>query len=278
MEWTKVLKCPRCGVRGLTLAAESGDELLPPRGLAGCDHCGRRFVIRDHILDLAQPGERRLLTVAGLSNDLPLLPWGYEKVWRPRSLTLLTGQPFPIEREIQLLNDWLLAQPTELIVDLGSSTDLYARGIGKQRRDAMIVSIDMATGMLRAGRYFAQGDGVNNIAHVRAPVQRLPFVDASVDALACGGSLNEFRSMSEALREARRIVKATGRLFAMNLLKGTSLGSRLGQWNAGLSGIRFPTLDQFNATLASTGWQPERQFVLGVVVFTLMRPNRTTPS
>src|SRR5512135_2657189 len=148
MNWTNVLRCPRCGARGLTIAAESSGELLPPRGAAVCNHCGLRFAIRDHILDLARPGDRRFLTMAGLSNYLPMLPWGYENVWRPRSLTLLTGEKFPVEREIKLLNEWLGAQPNELIVDLGSSTDLYARGIGKQQRDATIIAIDLATGML----------------------------------------------------------------------------------------------------------------------------------
>lgn len=274
MDWTKVLKCPRCGSRGLRIE-KSDDELLPENGEAICNQCSARFPIRDHVLDLTQPGDQRLLTMAGLSNYLPMLPWGYGNVWRPRSLTLLSGEPFPVKREIKLLNDWLAVQPNELIIDLGSSTDLYARGIGKQNADAAIIAIDMATGMLKAGREYARRDGVNNIAHVRAPVQRLPFADASVDALVCGGSLNEFRSMSEALREARRVVKPTGRMFAMSLLQATSLGGRIGQWNAGLSGISFLTLDQFNVSIASAGWQCERHQVYGVVAFTLMKSNRT---
>lgn len=275
IEWTSVLKCPRCDASGLTIAANANDELLPAHSEAICLRCSARFPIRDHALDLTQRGDSRLLTMAGLSNYLPMVPWVYENVWRPRSLTLLTGEKFPVEREIKLLNDWLGAQPDELVVDLGSSTDLYARGIGKQQRDATIIAIDLATGMLKAGHQYARSNGINNIAHVRAPVQRLPFADRAVDALVCGGSLNEFRSMSEALREARRVVKPMGRLFAMSLLKDTSIGGRIGQWNAGLSGIRFPTVAQFNATVTSTGWWCDLQQVFGVVAFTLMKPNGT---
>lgn len=210
--------------------------------------------------------------MAGLSNYMPFLPWGYENVWRPRSLTMLSGEPFPVEREIKLLNDWLATQANELIVDLGSSTDLYARGIGKQNSGATIFAIDMAAGMLKAGLAYARRDGVKNIAHAHAPAQRLPFANASIDALVCGGSLNEFRSMSEALREARRVVKPSGRMFAMSLLKAKSRGGRIGQWNARLSGITFPTLDEFNAIIQSTGWTRERQQVFGVIAFTLMKP------
>lgn len=272
MDWTSVLKCPRCGTRGLTMNTKSSDELLPENGEAICNQCGARFPIRDHVLDVSQRDDTRLLTLAGLSNYLPLLPWGYENIWRPRSLTMLSGESFPAEREIKLLNDWLAVQPNELIIDLGSSTDLYARGIGKQNADATIIAIDMATGMLKAGHNYARRDGVKNIAHIRAPAQRLPFIDASADALVCGGSLNEFRSMSEALLEAQRVVKPTGRMFAMSLLKAKSLAGRIGQWNARLSGISFPSLDEFNAMIHSSGWTRERQQVFGTVVFTLMKP------
>jgi SAM-dependent methyltransferase len=278
MDWMNALRCPRCKASGLTINAKPNGELLPERSEINCHQCGKRFPIRGHVLDLTQRGDSRLLTMAGLSNYLPMLPWGYENVWRPRSLTLLSGEPFLVEREINLLNKWLGAQSGELIIDLGSSTDLYTRGIGKPQRDATIVAVDMATGMLRAGREYARRDGVKNIAHVRVPAQRLPFADASIDALMCGGSLNEFRSMSEMLREARRVVKPNGRMFAMSLLQATSLAGRIGQWSAHLSGITFPTLDQFNATIVATGWRCEQLQVFGVVAFTLMKPNRTSQS
>ena len=273
MDWKNVLKCPQCSTHGLTIKATSDDELLQERGKAICEQCGARFLIRGHVLDLTQRDDTGLLTLAGLSNSVPFLPWGYENVWRLRSLTLLSGEPFPIEREIKLLNDWLAVRSNELIIDLGSSTDLYPLGIGSRNADATIVAIDMATGMLKAGRQYARRDGVKHIAHVRVPVQRLPFVDAAVDTLVCGGSLNEFRSMSEALREARRVVKPNGRMFAMSLLKATSLAGRIGQWNARLSGITFPSLDEFNAIIQAAGWTRERQQVFGTVVFTLIKPS-----
>lgn len=256
----------------MMISQKSKGELLPERGEAVCDQCAARFPIRDHVLDLAQRGDIRLLTLAGLSNDAPFLPWGYENVWRPRSLTMLSGEKFPVARELALLNDWLDAQPGELIVDLGSSTDLYARGIGKREPAATIVAVDMAMGMLKAGRQYALRGGVKNIAHVRTPAQRLPFADGTMDALVCGGSLNEFRSMDEALCEARRVVKPSGRMFVMSLLAATQMPGKLAQWGARMSGIRFPSLDEFNHTVETAGWKGERQQVYGIVAFTLMRP------
>jgi uncharacterized protein YbaR (Trm112 family) len=92
MDWTCILKCLRCNARGLTLNATASDELLREHGKAICNQCGRRFPTRDHIFDLSQCDDASLLTEAGSTNCLPLLPWGHEKVWRPRSLTMLSGE------------------------------------------------------------------------------------------------------------------------------------------------------------------------------------------
>ena len=273
--WTSRLQCPRCGARGLSLdPMPSGDDPLPGRGDAACTQCHARYPIKDHVLDLTQPGDLRRLTMAGLSNVLPLMPQIYENVWRPRSLSLLAGTPFSVVRELKQLDDWLKLERDELVVDIGSSTDLYARGIAKSAPNggtATIVAIDMATNMSKGGRAYARREEITNIAHVRAPAQKLPFTDGTVDALVCGGSLNEFKSLDAALREARRVCAPNGRMVTMSLLEASSAYGQVGQWGARLTGIQFPTLDHFNATLSATGWRREKQKVFGIVAFTSMR-------
>lgn len=165
MNWTQVLKCPRCGVSELKI--ETFDGRLPERGEVICHQCRTPFPICDGVLNLAQRSDEKMLTLAGVSNYAPLVPWFYENVWRLHSLSILTGGKFTVTQELELLDEWLAPQPGELIVDLGSSTDLYARAIGKQKPDATIVAVDMANGMLKAGRKYALCDGVKNIAHVR---------------------------------------------------------------------------------------------------------------
>jgi SAM-dependent methyltransferase len=256
----------------LPVNSDPNGEPIPARGEAICGGCGARYTIRGNALDMTQPGDLKLLTMAGWSNHFPFVPWIYENLWRPRSLTILSGEKFPIERELNLLNEWLALPENALVIDLGSSTDLYARGLSKRNGSATFVSIDLSIGMLQAGRAFALRDGLKNIAHVRAPVQGLPFGDATVDAIVCGGSLNEFRDMKLALREGRRVCKPSGKLFAMSLLEAESAVGRLGQFGARTSGIRFPRFGEFNAMVQSAGWSRERQEVFGVVVFTLMRP------
>ena len=109
------LQCPRCHTSGLALPQTPGMvEPLPASGQALCRRCGARYAIHKHVLDLSQPGDDKLLTLAGLSNTLPALPWIYEHVWRPRALTLLTGASFPRAQEIALLDEWLAAKPAEI--------------------------------------------------------------------------------------------------------------------------------------------------------------------
>lgn len=271
-DWRDALRCPRCETLGL-IVPNGEDDPLPRRGEATCNACHARFAIREHVLDLHAGASN--LTMAGRSNFLPWLPWAYENIWRPRALSLLTGEHFPVTREIQLVNDWLNLQPGAVIVDLGSSTDLYARGIARRlTSDApTVIAIDIAPGMLKAGREYANRAGIHNIAHVRALAEHLPFANASIDALVCGGSLNEFRSMQVALREARRVCVPHGRMLAMSLLAATFLGGKVGQLGARLSGIQFPSLTEFYAHIHAAGWRCVKQVTCGVVAFTLLEPH-----
>jgi SAM-dependent methyltransferase len=272
MDWTNALQCPQCRARGLAINVDPNGELIPARADAICRCCGTHYPIRGNVLDVTQRGDWQMLTPAGWTNHLLLVPWIYENIWRPRSLAILSGEKFSAERELNLLNEWVELPDEALVIDLGSSTDWYARGLGKQNASATIVAIDLAIGMLQAGRSYALRDGLRNIAHVRAPAQRLPFGDATVDAIVCGGSLNEFQDMDVALREARRVCKADGGMLAMSLLKADSVLGQLGQIGARMGGIQFPRIGRFNALLESAGWRRERQQVFGVVVFTLLRP------
>ncbi len=217
------------------------------------------------------------LTPAGRSNRLPFAPQIYEHLWRPRALTILTGKKFPFEREAELVRDWLSLPPGARVLDLGSSTDRYARALGRDDPAARIVAIDLAMGMLQAGRAYSRRGGIENIAHLCAPVERLPFADASVDALVCGGSLNEFRSMEVALVQARRVCRPEGRMLAMSLIAARSRLGRFAQRLAGAGGIRFPGQDEFNGLVRAAGWQIERQECFGVVVFSLLRPGEAQP-
>jgi SAM-dependent methyltransferase len=171
------------------------DEPLPESGYAVCNHCNTRYPIREHILDLASHATYPL-TVAGRSNLAPFAPQIYEKVWRPRALSLLTGKKFPPTLELARLREWAQVKVGDLVLDVGTSTGFYARGLATV--DAEIVALDHARGMLQTARAVARRKGFNRLAYLRAFAQALPFADAGVDVIVCGGSLNEFASMAGA--------------------------------------------------------------------------------
>lgn len=274
MQLANTFRCPRCKSGTLDIQSDCvDDELLPARGAAICDDCRASFPISNSILDLSG-GTKPTLTLAGWSNHLPAVPQIYENVWRPHALTLLTGQPFPPAREMALLNEWAQVQPDDLVVDLGTSTGNYARGLARATRDwgkraPTIIAIDLARGMLSAAHSYAVREGIRNIAHVLAPVEQLPFKDGSLNVLVSGGSLNEFHSMKDALCEAYRVCAPAGRLVTMSLLAGSTLAGRLAQASARLSGITFPSLPAFNGMSRAVGWECAAQQVSGVVAFSL---------
>ncbi len=280
MNLVEQLICPNCHLPGLHLAAATPYKgLLPKYGDVICIHCASRYPITEQILDLVPPGSRLPLTLAGESNNALLAPYIYEHLWRPRALTWLTGKAFPEAQEIALLAEWASVAPGQLVLDIGTSTGLYARGLARVTGTAgaeqpVVVAIDLARGMLQAARHYARREGIDSLAYLRTPAERLPFADASVDVIVCGGSLNEFRSIPIALCEMQRVIKPEGRIVAMSLLEAEGGWGRLSQRVFVSSGIKFPTQEAFNQAVNAAGLTVTRQEIWGIVAFSLMQRTR----
>lgn len=270
-----LLVCPNCG--GVGLRVEAGalppGDLVPERGHTTCERCGWRTLIADQILDLTSKTTTVPLTLAGRSNEMPFVPEIYENLWRPRSLSLLTGKAFSPARELELIVEWAQPKAGDWIVDLGTSTGLYARAMARAGAGrAHIIALDHARGMLTFARRTARREGLNHIVYLRAFAETLPFAEASVDVIVCGGSLNEFHSMTQALREMRRVLKAGGRIVTMSLLAATGTTGKWVQRLLGLSGLYFPTRAAFHAHIREADLTVVREQVFGLVIFTLLEP------
>jgi uncharacterized protein YbaR (Trm112 family) len=113
------LVCPTCRAP-LRLAAAVRWLGMDRVGLGAVQcECGQ-YAIEQGILDLYPSTVG--ITPAQWSNHLGVTAWGYERFWRPRALTLLSGEPFPLEREFRVVQDLLQPAPTGLYLDLGCST------------------------------------------------------------------------------------------------------------------------------------------------------------
>lgn len=180
---------------------------------------------------------RGFATPAQFSNELPPVAAGYE-IWRRRSLSILSGKHFPLASELALITD--LLPPHGVCVDLACSTALYGRHLAAQPAVDLVYAIDMAEPMLREARREIGREGLyDRVVLLRCRGQEMPFGDGSIDAVYCGGSLNEMGDPVEVLAETRRVLKTGGAALFMLVLEATTWRGRAAQALLGGGGIRF---------------------------------------
>jgi len=110
---------------------------------------GDEYTIKNNIVDLL-PKEREY-TLAQSTNHWNITASVYEDLWRVRSLSLLTGEQFPIDKEKELLNQWVNPQPGKTYLDVGCSTAMYARALKKAEPESHLVAFDVGRGTIESG-------------------------------------------------------------------------------------------------------------------------------
>jgi SAM-dependent methyltransferase len=227
---------------------------------------GKLYQIKNGYLDLL--GRRAGAdSIANLTNFLPGAGPAYEPLWRVRSLTLLTGEPFPNERELELIADLVRPVRGGRYLDLGCSAGLYTRSLAARLGDrGDVVGIDISPSMLKEAARRARRIGATP-SFARADAENLPFADASFTGAVCGGSLNEFGDPARTLREGRRVIEPGGRVAIMGILKAkTSRGRRL-QRLLSTGGVRFFEPEVIGSLLDHAGFEPEPLQTYNVVFF-----------
>jgi SAM-dependent methyltransferase len=222
---------------------------------------GETYEIKDGYLDLlkARTGADN---IANLANFLPGAGRGYEPLWRVRSLSLLTGEPFPKERELEIIKHLVRPLRSGRYLDLGCSAGLYTRNLDS----GAAVGIDISPSMLEEAVRLARRIGAN-ASFVRANAKNLPFLDASFEGAVCGGTLNELGDPARALRETYRVLEPGGRLAIMGILRaGTPRGRRLQRFLS-TGGIRFFDPDELQSLLDHAGFEPDPPQSYGPVFF-----------
>jgi ubiquinone/menaquinone biosynthesis C-methylase UbiE len=218
--------------------------------------------------------KRPSLPPAQASNFLPLTAALYEPLWRKRSLSIITLGAFTVERELELMLEWLPPQPNQVILDAACSAGLYARTLlkhfRKQRenpstpsqtvgaRDCSLLhtpptnngdeslskhsltvhAVDYSLPFLKRAKQYAEREGVSPIL-VQADVNTLPYQSEVFDGIVCGGSLNEFLAVSKIMAEFSRVLKPGGKMWQMYLKQAEDPVGKIIQGLLRLSGIRF---------------------------------------
>ena len=235
-------------------------------GLVRDPATGTTYPIKDGYLDLL--GRRTgAHNIANLTNFSPGAGPAYEPLWRTRSLTLLTGEKFPNDREIEVIAGLARLDRGELYLDLGCSAGLYTRSLAaKLGNRGTVLGIDIAPTMLKEAVRRARRAGVRP-SFARADAENLPFADESFDGAVCGGTLNELGDPARALREARRVLAHGGRVAIMGLLRATTTRGRLLQRLLSKGGLRFVKPEEVESLLDHAGFEPDPLLTHGTVFF-----------
>ena len=237
-ELVPILRCPVCQTNStLALRIEARVGEFVDRGELRCDACGLATQISGGIWN-AIPRGWHPPTMAQWSNVLPPTPQLYERVWRTRSLSLLSGREFSLSEERrELLGGVGILGATSVAVDVGCSEGLYARSL-IDNGCGIVLAIDHSRPFLER---VVKRRSSRRIVPIRALAQNLPIKEGALDAVVIGGSLNEIGDQAMALFEMGRVCKPGSPLFNMSLVAAQS------KWGARLQrilrkpGITFPT-------------------------------------
>ncbi|MGK7369949.1 MAG: class I SAM-dependent methyltransferase [Candidatus Halalkalibacterium sp. M3_1C_030] len=262
-------RSPKYEQASITVPEEVSQMDKPFNGTV-CSNKGDEYTIKNNIIDFL--GEDPLsMTWAQSSNHWKITASIYEDIWRKRSLSILTGEDFPIQKEQELLIEWLNPQPDCSYLDIGCSTALYGRLVKKAQPDCRIIALDFSKQMLEEARLKAQADETD-LYLLRADARKLPFYGATFDGLMMGGTLNELTDPIKVMYEARRVIKKEGVFFMMHLIKADAWYARLLQDSAELGGIKFWTVEDSNQLFERAGFTVADQFSKGIVCFTKLIP------
>lgn len=262
-------RSPKYEQASIAIPSEAADVSKAFNGTV-CSNKGDEYVINNNIIDFLGD-EAPAMSWAQSSNHWKLTASIYEDIWRKRSLSILTGEEFPIKKEQKLLIEWLNPQPNKRYLDVGCSTALYGREVKKSQPECDLVALDFSTQMLQEARLKAEADQVD-LFLLRADARHMPFFGATFDGLMMGGTLNELTDPLKVLYESRRVLKKDGVFFIMHLVKADAWYARLLQDSVEFSGLKFWTIDESNQLFERAGFRVADQFTKGIVCFSKLLP------
>lgn len=122
----------------------------------------------------------------------------------------------PIDVHLTWVADQLAWERTWRVVDVAAGTALFARAIAA--RVGSVVAVDLTPEMLKRGRELAHAQALSNIRFEQGAAERLPFMDASFDAVVTRYSIHHFQEPGLALEEMARVCRAEGHLVLVDMV------------------------------------------------------------
>jgi demethylmenaquinone methyltransferase/2-methoxy-6-polyprenyl-1,4-benzoquinol methylase len=201
-----------------------------------------------------------------MSSPAPTAP---EKLASPRkaeALELFSGLPARYDELSAALSFWqdprwrralvdeLAPRSGQRILDVATGTGMVAAEL-RRRADCTVVGIDQSAQMLeRARRRFAS-EPAGRVELVEAQAERLPFADASFDALSFTYLLRYVDDPAATLAELARVVRPGGRVASLEF-GVPPLGPARAAWRL-YTAVGLPALGR----LASRDWARVGRFL-----------------
>jgi len=115
------------------------------------------------------------------------------------------------------LRDLLELSGNESVLDIGTGTGRFARGIAKRLTKGLIAGIDGAAAMLRVGREEIESALFNRYFQIIGMAQTLPFASEIFDRAFVAFAFHHFGGAPEEIvREAHRVLKPGGRFVILD--------------------------------------------------------------
>lgn len=145
--------------------------------------------------------------------------------------------------------DRVLAADPALVLDLATGTAGVAMALARRSR-ARVVGVDVTEAMLREGAVRVRAAGLGaRVALVAGSAERLPFPDATFDALTFTYLLRYVTDAEATLRELARVLKPGGRMASLEFFVPPRASLR-GAWWVYTRGV-LPVL---GGLLGGSGW------------------------
>jgi SAM-dependent methyltransferase len=245
----------------LSAGLERAIELLDPARRPGS------AAVPDGYLDLlggagrrsGSPAQRLMLTSA--------LPVVYERWWRPAWGRVLMGPLGPgTEGERRIAHDLLELGPGDTVLDIACGPGNFVREFaGAVGRRGLVVGLDASPTML--ARAVQDTRTAPNVAYVRGDAIRLPFRDATFDAVCCFAALHLFDEPLAALDAIARVLAPGGRVAILTSARAPLTPSPVGALVGAATGLRVFGRDEITGALEARGFVDVRRRISGLAQF-----------
>lgn len=159
---------------------------------------------------------RTALAAAGAATLGAALWWRKNPSACPYGQRLWVEVPHPVITRDRL-REVLDPAPDERILEIGPGTGYYTYALARWVPEGTVEIFDLQQEFLDHAMRGAAERGIENIAPTQGDATRLPYEDASVDAVILTAVLGEIPDPGAALREIRRVLKPGGRLIVGEL-------------------------------------------------------------